>query len=633
MANPRGAHPSAPRAFPLELIGRIATPRVSVVIPALNEARNLPHVLPRIPSTVFEVILVDGGSTDGTIEVTRRLRPETVVLAQRRIGKGDAFATGFEAARGDIIVTLDADGSTDPIEIPQFVEALIRGGDFAKGTRFAEGGGSADLTPVRRLGTQLLTGVANRLHGSAYTDLNYGLCAFWRHCLPHLDLDCDGFEVEALMGVRLAKANLEAREVGSFEHRRLYGSSNLRIVRDGVRVLRTILAERRPRSHRPRLQPDLSSPRWAVHEASGPERVGTAADAPELPVVEVTGTIGSRPGDRRSMVTGGEREWTGRPPAKPWLEIAFVNNMPDPAFFDTESQFRRLLAAAAQTTPIRLRSYWMPGIPRGPEVMQRLQQAYREVGSLWSTPVDAVIITGTEPVARRLTEERYWQTLSDLLAWAEETTSSALLSCLAAHAAILQFDGIQRTPLAVKQSGVFVNDVTRPHRLTVRMPEAVAVPHSRLHDIPTSSLVRRGYVPLIQSQDAWSSMAVDRGRCLFILNQGHPEYAPLSLLREYRRDLRRYLSGRSPIRPTVPSGYLDEEGEAILAAFEQSAIRRAHAESAFAEFPLARLEHHLAASWADWAEALFANWIDEIVARARGPRLQMAPAGRDSVVA
>jgi glycosyltransferase involved in cell wall biosynthesis len=219
-------------------------PRVSVVIPALNEARNLPTVLAELPAGIFEVIVVDGHSTDGTLEVAKRVRPDCLTLRQSGRGKGDALVCGFAAASGDILVTLDADGSADPAEIPMFVGALLAGAHFAKGSRRAVGGGSADLTTIRRLGNRALGVVVNVLYGTRYTDLCYGYNAFWRSCLPHLAVDCHGFEVETLMNVRVAKAGLRVAEVPSFERARFHGVSNLRAVRDGWRVLRTILRER-----------------------------------------------------------------------------------------------------------------------------------------------------------------------------------------------------------------------------------------------------------------------------------------------------------------------------------------------------------------------------------------------------
>ena len=217
---------------------------VSVVVPTLNEADNLPYLFARMPTAVAEVILVDCDSTDETVAIARKLWPSVVVLQQSGNGKGNALACGFWAATGDIVVMLDADGSTDPAEIPRFVAALLAGADFAKGSRFIAGGGSADITRIRRLGNWGLAKVVNGFWGGRYSDLCYGYNAFWRRCLPFINPDRAGFEVEALINIRAARTGLRVFEVPSFEHDRRDGVSNLSARRDGVRVLRTILAER-----------------------------------------------------------------------------------------------------------------------------------------------------------------------------------------------------------------------------------------------------------------------------------------------------------------------------------------------------------------------------------------------------
>ncbi|MEV7090025.1 glycosyltransferase family 2 protein [Streptomyces sp. NPDC093085] len=229
------------------------TPPVSVVIPAMNEAENLPYVFRTLPEWIHEVVLVDGDSTDGTVEVARALRPDVKVVAQRGKGKGDALISGFAACTGDIIVMVDADGSADGQEIVSYVSALVSGADFAKGSRFANGGGTDDMTAIRKLGNRVLCAAVNAKFGARYTDLCYGYNAFWRHCLDEITLDCTGFEVETLMNIRVVKAGLKVQEIPSHEYDRIHGASNLRAVRDGLRVLRVILRERRvPRSRRRR---------------------------------------------------------------------------------------------------------------------------------------------------------------------------------------------------------------------------------------------------------------------------------------------------------------------------------------------------------------------------------------------
>ncbi len=240
------------------LIGPQETePRVSIVVPAKNEAQNLPRVLAKLPRDC-EVICVDGNSTDDTVLVVQRLRPDIRIIGQTREGKGNALACGFAAATGDFIVMIDADGSNDPAEIPRFIAALKEGADFAKGSRFLPGGGSLDISTVRRLGNFWLNKIVNVLYRTRYTDLCYGYNAFRRECLDVMRLNGtgivssepgamlwgDGFEVETLINVRIAKAGLRVREVPSFEAVRCFGASNLNAFSDGLRVLRTIQAER-----------------------------------------------------------------------------------------------------------------------------------------------------------------------------------------------------------------------------------------------------------------------------------------------------------------------------------------------------------------------------------------------------
>ena len=240
---------------------RSAGPRVSVVVPTRNEARNLEVVLPAIAAVrpaVHEIIVVDGHSVDGTLETAERVLPGVRAITQTRKGKGNAMACGFAAATGDVIVMFDADGSADPTEIPAFVNALVAGADFAKGSRFAPGGGSDDITLLRRSGNAGLNGVANALFGTSYTDLCYGYNAFWADLLPVLDLPDphapaaddtmlwgDGFEIETVLNCRVAAAGLRITEVPSVERQRIFGETNLRTFADGTRVLRTLLSEHR----------------------------------------------------------------------------------------------------------------------------------------------------------------------------------------------------------------------------------------------------------------------------------------------------------------------------------------------------------------------------------------------------
>jgi glycosyltransferase involved in cell wall biosynthesis len=243
------------------LLGRVRDaeahrrPRISIVIPALNEATNLPHVLPRLQGLAHEVVLVDGHSDDGTCEVARSLRPDIVTVIQDGRGKGNALSAGFAAASGDIIVMLDADGSTDPAEIPSFVGALLAGADFAKGSRFLQGAGTTDMPFYRRWGNGTFVVLVRLLFGGRYTDLCYGYNAFWADVVPALGLNGDGFEIETMMNIRALRAGLNVVEVASCEGQRINGESRLRTIPDGWRVLCTILRERFFRGKESRLKP------------------------------------------------------------------------------------------------------------------------------------------------------------------------------------------------------------------------------------------------------------------------------------------------------------------------------------------------------------------------------------------
>ena len=259
----------------------MALPLISIIVPARNEAKNLEIVLPLLPD-VHEIIVVDGHSVDGTAEVARRVRPSVDVITQTRKGKGNALVCGFERATGDIIVMFDADGSADAAEITRFVEALVRGADVSKGSRFLADGGSEDITFHRQLGNRCLNVLTNVLLGTKYSDLCYGYNAFWRRILPALDLPPadipgaegqmlwgDGFEIETLLNCRFAENRLKVVEVPSVELLRIHGESNLNAISDGLRVLRTVLDERwkrwgRRRGQHSRHEVIISTPHRAV---------------------------------------------------------------------------------------------------------------------------------------------------------------------------------------------------------------------------------------------------------------------------------------------------------------------------------------------------------------------------------
>lgn len=218
-------------------------PKVSVIIPALNEAENLPHILPRIPMWVHEVILIPGPSTDGTADVARKLMPSIQIVEQEGKGKGAALRSGVKAATGDILVFLDADGSTDPREMPAFVGALLTGADFAKGSRFLQGAGTVDMPLFRQIGNGALTVLTNILFRTRYSDITYGYNAIWRKHVGSLAMEINGWACEIVSNIRVARDGLRVVEVASFEHNRIAGEAKLATFNAGWSILKAILRE------------------------------------------------------------------------------------------------------------------------------------------------------------------------------------------------------------------------------------------------------------------------------------------------------------------------------------------------------------------------------------------------------
>jgi glycosyltransferase involved in cell wall biosynthesis len=250
---------------------------VTSVIPALNEARNIGWVLSRLPDCVDEVVVVDGRSTDGTIAAALRVRPDSTIVYERTVGKGAALRAGFAQARGEVVVMLDADGSMNPAEITRYVAKLQDGYDLVKGSRFLPSGGTTDISRLRNIGNLALLAIANRLYGSAFTELCYGFMAFRRDALRRLALTADGFEIETQIVAHALRAGLRVAEVPSFEAERRSGTSNLRTVRDGSRVLRELLHARHATSDARRAADDRWGDRWSFDRALGVERPTTAA--------------------------------------------------------------------------------------------------------------------------------------------------------------------------------------------------------------------------------------------------------------------------------------------------------------------------------------------------------------------
>jgi homoserine O-succinyltransferase/O-acetyltransferase len=293
--------------------------------------------------------------------------------------------------------------------------------------------------------------------------------------------------------------------------------------------------------------------------------------------------------------------------------VALVNNMPDAAFVDTEDQFRRALAANG--TPIEVELYTMAGLVRSESVANEIRSRYRALDELWSNPPEALIVTGTEPVQAQLQFEPYWPYLARLLEWAAESVPTTMLSCLAAHASVLMFDGIERVPRKIKCSGVFVGTVADPDDpLATGLPGHVPVPHSRINDVPEQALIDAGYRVLIGAgtgDQGWSVASRRHGDSLFMLCQGHPEYSTESLLKEYRRDVRRSLFGRGAVPyPPLPEGYVEGDGLIALQEFAERAGEPGQdPRELFSSFPFAQVSAGLRNTWAEPAAQLYANWL------------------------
>ncbi len=287
--------------------------------------------------------------------------------------------------------------------------------------------------------------------------------------------------------------------------------------------------------------------------------------------------------------------------------------MPDSAFEETERQFIGLLENAAREIgdiTVRFSRYSLPGLSRGAAIEQRLARDYSPVDRVYGDRPDGLIVTGTEPLTDDLRTEAYWEPLTELIGWAEGSTASALLSCLAAHAAALLFDGIERHTLAVKCSGVFVQAIRTDHPLTEGLGGLVHMPHSRLNDLPSALLQADGYANLIESPEmTWTVAVKDRGSCTFVLVQGHPEYSTTSLLREYRRDLQRFLRGERSAVPAIPVGYVDAESYRILESFEAWVLANPSDPELIKDFPFAPVEQRLVNTWQHSGTRLYANWL------------------------
>ncbi len=318
------------------------------------------------------------------------------------------------------------------------------------------------------------------------------------------------------------------------------------------------------------------------------------------------------------------------------LTIGFVNNMPDTAVGATERQFIDLVRAASSDVVVRLKLFSISEVPRSDLVQSEFIERYRDIAELWDTRLDALIVTGTEPRAAALADEPYWPELAKLVAWAQENTISTVWSCLAAHAAVLHADGIERQRLDDKLLGVFDHDVVAEHPLMNGMAQRLSVPHSRYNDLPEAALTSCGYHILARSAATGADTFVreENGSSLFVFFQGHPEYETDTLAREYRRDIGRFLRGEREHFPAMPQNYFNDEAAALAEDFRARAVARAidvRRESLMSDFPMSDLQRGLENTWRDPANGIYRNWLEYLKDRKAERRTSSSKTQRSRV--
>jgi homoserine O-succinyltransferase/O-acetyltransferase len=317
----------------------------------------------------------------------------------------------------------------------------------------------------------------------------------------------------------------------------------------------------------------------------------------------------------------------GRARARPRdaLVIGVVNNMPDGALVSTERQLFDLLLAAAPDAPIHLKFYALPTVRRSEWGCDHVERRYFGVDDLCDTTLDGLIVTGAEPQAKELKEEPYWSDFAQVINWAGAGTTSTIWSCLAVHATVLHLNDVDRRPLGEKCIGVFQQSRIKNHPILRGLPHTLPMPHSRWNEIPEEVLRNHGYEVLTRSEESGVDTFIKQhGRSLFVFLQGHPEYEPLSLLGEYRRDIGRFLRGESEDYPTMPRHYFSEPVRQLLSTFRDNALRDRRAEL-LARFPVAKASVGVENVWQKGAHQLYRNWLTLLRARKGKERKSLRP--------
>ena len=302
--------------------------------------------------------------------------------------------------------------------------------------------------------------------------------------------------------------------------------------------------------------------------------------------------------------------WGGlsrRPPGGP-IVVGLVNNMPDLALKNTERQFRELLSGAAGRQAVQVRVFSLPGLSRSETARQHVRDHHEDIADLWTADLDGLIVTGTEPRAADLADEPYWPELTRLIDWATDHTISTAWSCLAAHAAVRYLDGLIRRPLAAKLSGVFDCVRVADHPLVDGDPARWCTPHSRRNELADEALVSRGYQVLARATGAGADIFVKHEKSLFLFMQGHPEYDAGALLREYRRDVGRFLAGERDRYPDLPCGYFDAATADSMLGLREQALRERDP-ALLPSFQMLLAERNVSDPWRPAAIRLFANWL------------------------
>lgn len=325
-----------------------------------------------------------------------------------------------------------------------------------------------------------------------------------------------------------------------------------------------------------------------------------------MPLIVEDGRVPTRWAERKSGYT--VPPWSKTSAQDRALSLAFINNMPDAALEDTEIQFFDLLDSASGDISIYVRLYSLPGVPREERGLQHLNSFYLSFDDLWRNQFDAVIVTGTEPHYSNLSDEPYWRVLTEVLDWAERETTSAILSCLAAHAGVLYRDGINRCRLADKKFGIFDSTKLGTHRLTSSVSECVPFPHSRWNEVRDEDLSAAGYTVLTKSPTAGVDLFAKKNRrSLFVHFQGHPEYGVETLFKEYRRDIKRFLKGERETYPAMPHGYFGASSSQAFTSFRERATS-CKSKDVMAWFPEG-VTKDLRNLWRSAALCIYREWL------------------------